>query len=341
MVLIDVPRHQVVPDRLNEALAGQVSGLSPSIALALVAQSGLAVGQQRKLLRTAAKNPALESHVRAAAALTAIRLDPKSARAEATDLLSDPLDDRVAGVAAAALGRYGDAGDLPRLRDVAGSADSELLRARASFAATLIVHRLGLANEKLELLDADKEEEDEPGPGALTFDAVIPGVRRRLRALDGVRAEFPETADDQASVFEIQCGPRLLEVIVPKAAQGAAGLKRLLRAPALSAVVAALNEETEEFYPSLLVLTRPVGGDRVRIEMTRPGGEPLYTGVGTISDRQAVFRFRAVRGFGSLPVDGRVRLGEDVFEVSGRSERRGKRKQVPKLASEPGADTEE
>jgi len=339
VVLIDIPRHQVVPDRLREALAGQVSGLSPSIALALVGRTDLAIAEQRELFQGAVRDSSLDPQVRAAAALSVIRLDPGAARAEATELLSDPSDDRVAGVAAAALGRFGNADDLSRLRDVAGSTDSDLLRSRASFAATLIVHRFGLADDESELPDLD--EEDEPGPGALAFDAAIPGDHRRRRAIEGVRADFPDAADDQALVSEIQCGPRLLEVVLPQAAQGAAGVERLGRAPMLGAVVAALNEETEAFYPSLLVLTRPVGGGRVRIQLTRPSGEPVYTGRGTISDGQAAFRLRAVRAYGSVPMDGRIRLEDGVFEVSGRSERRGKRKRVPKKAAAPEVETTE
>ncbi|MBB2923281.1 HEAT repeat domain-containing protein [Cellulomonas cellasea] len=339
MVLIDVPRHQVGPDQLREALAGRVSGLPASVALAQVGHTGLAAEEQHELLRSAARDSALDPQVRAAAALRLFRTDPGSARAAATELLDDPSDDRVAGVAAAALGRFGDAEDVSRLRDVAASTDSELVRARATFARTLIIHRHGLADEESDLGDVDAE--DPPGAGALPFDAVTPGARRRQRAIDGVRAELPDAADDDAYVAEIQCGPRLLEVVVRDAARGAAGVERLGRAPSLTAVVAALNEETEEFYPSLLALTRPAGGDGVQLWLTRPSGEPVYTGRGTLRDGLATFTIQAVRAFGSVPVDGRVRLGDGFLEISGTSERRGRRKRVPQRASAPDTTVEE
>ncbi|KOX18415.1 hypothetical protein ADK67_37130 [Saccharothrix sp. NRRL B-16348] len=325
MVKIDIPGVEPGPDVVRESLAGRVPGVPPSVALALLSELDVPGADRVALLRDSVENTDLEPHVRAGAVTVYARV----AGAEAVPTLLSALggDDRVAAAAATALGHVGAAEHLDALRERRSRDTGDLLRDRARFAEDLIVHRLGLTDR---VDDADLPEAA-PAPeevGALAFAAVRPGPERRSRALKAIKRDLPWFDPADHDVYEVQCGPRLLEVAVDRGVLGTEGRGRLRRGPATPAVVAVQDLEYDDFYPALIALSRP-RGDRLAVRLVRLTGEDVYLAEGPLAEGDLVLELRAAQRPGAAPVAGRLRVTAKEVEISGVSDRRTTPKRNP------------
>lgn len=321
MVKIDIPGVEPGPDVVRESLAGRVPRVPPSVALALLSELDVPGADRVELLRDSAENTDLDPHVRAGAVTVYARV----AGADAVPTLLSALDgdDRVAAAAATALGHVGTAEHLDALRARGGG----LLGDRARFAADLIVHRLGLTDQE----DDAELPETAPAPeevGALAFAGVRPGPERRSRALKAIKRDLPWFNPADHDVYEVQCGPRLLEIAVDRGVLGAEGKGKLRRGPATPAVVAVQDLEYDDFYPAMIALSRP-RGDRLAVRLTRLTGEDVYVAEGSLAEGDLVLDLRAAQRPGAAPVAGRLRVTNKEVEISGVSDRRTTPKRSP------------
>jgi HEAT repeats len=321
MVRIEIPEDQKRPEIVREALRGKVPRFPPSLALDVVPDLDVPEAERRDILREALRDAGLEPHVRVAAIQTLGRVGPEEAVPELVELLAGPdgEDEEFAGAAVSVLGRLGGPDQLEQIERVKNSARSDLGRRRAAFAEALIVYRNRLTDREVELPPVEEQPEPEP-TGALTFISRRPGRDRRRRALEGLRREFPSIDPSAQDVHELQCGPRLMEVILDQQVTGPDGLQSLTERPALPAVVSFRSEETADFYPALLAFTTPQGGADVSLLVTRLEGAPMFSGKGSIEAGGAEAELRSVNTPGVPAVSARIRVTGRGFEITGISE---------------------
>jgi HEAT repeats len=333
VVRIDLPEQDVSTDVMRDALAGRVPRVPPSVALALIADVDMPQLDKLALLREVLSDSTLEPGVRAGAVAALVRLDPTAALPAVADLVEES-EELVAAAAAGALGRIGGPDDLPALERLRTGARGELVRRRAAFSETLIVHRFGLTDRELDLPAIDTLPAP-VGVGGLAFVSVRPGLERRARALARVNRELPWVDPAQHEVSELQCGNRLMEIVVAAGLLGDAGRRTLLSRPAIPALVASQNVEYDNFDPALLALSRPIGSSTVSVLLTRLSGEPVYAGEGSITERGLELELRAVRRPGNAAVAARVRITDEGLEVSGVADRRPEPTRIPRRMSGP------
>lgn len=331
MVRVDIPAEDMTPDVVREALAGQVPRIPPSVGLALILDLDIPQTDQQALLQEAVQNPRLEQHVRAAAIRAYMRLGAESA---APDLLKvlDPSAERVAAAAAAALGQVGTPDHLSALQRMRNA--GELLRRRVAFAEALIVHRFGVSDYDVEFPPVEAQQAP-VAVGGLVFTSSRPGLNRRARALEGIKREFPSLDLAKQDVYEIQCGPRLMEVAIDRDFVESDGPGTLAQRPALPAIVAFQDVEYDEFHPRLVVLSRPSGGGRITLLLTRLGGDPVYVGEGSVNRGEAEFELRSAQTPGIPAVNARVRVTAKGIEITGISDRSSAPSRSPAQAPEP------
>jgi hypothetical protein len=203
-----------------------------------------------------------------------------------------------------------------------------LLRARASFAEALIVHRFGVTDRDVQLPPVEVL----PAPsstGALAFASARPGTARRDRVLKAIKRELPAFNVGKQDVYEVQCGPRLLEIAVDRDFAGPEGVERLRSRPATPAVVAMQNQEHDDFYPGLIALSDPDGKDGVTVRLCRLSGDAAYVVDGSLTGGALELDLRAARAPGATPVSGRVRLTTSAIEISGISGARAIPARIP------------
>jgi HEAT repeats len=330
MVRIEIPEEQRRPEIVREALRGRVPKFPASLALDIVSELDVSAEEQRDILREALTEPELEPHVRVGAIHSIAKLEPDLAVSEMVRALESPdTEDEVAAAAATVLGRIGGPEQLPQLERLKKEAASDLTRQRAAFAEGLIVHRFGLTDHEVEPPAVEEQPEPEP-VGALTFIARTPGGHRRKRALAAVHRQFPALDPTAQDLYELQCGPRLMEVVVSRDAASPEGMSALTERPAMPAVVAFRSEETADFYPALVVLTTPQGGGEVSVLVAAPDGTPALTGRGAIRRDEAELELRSVKSAGLPAASVRVRASAQGVEISGVSDASG----VPAVSPE-------
>jgi HEAT repeats len=313
-VRIDLPEIDPRPDVIREALAGRVSTLPPSAALALVSDLQMTGTEQHSLLQEAVQDRHLEPHVRVGAVRHYMRVGAESACPTLLKVLESP-DERVAAAAASALGQIGTAQHIPALDKAKRGGD--LLRQRAAFARTLIIHRFGIADQEAELPPVKAQAA--PEVGGLSFTSVRPGRDRCTRALQAIKREFPSCDTAKQVVYELQCGPRLIEVAIDRSCTGS-GVKTLKQKPALAGIIAFQSVEYDEFYPRLLVLSRP-NGTKVRLTITTLTGNVVYCGDGSVDQSAAEGELYSAERPGVTPIAARIVATAKGLTVSGVSGR--------------------
>jgi hypothetical protein len=326
-VHLDIPEADLREDVIVEAVAGGVPGISPSAALSLLAEVDLAGVDRQRLVRDAVRNAELDPQVRAGA----VRVYARMAGAGSVPVLLQALDDRaerVATAVATALGRVGTPDELEVLQRLRAGDGGQVLRARATFAEVLITHRFGLTNRELVLPPVEVL----PAPasaGALAFTGVRPGLARRDRVLKAINRELPAFDVGKQDVYEVQCGPRLLEIAVDRDFAGLDGADRLRSRPAAPAVIAMQNQEHDDFYPGLVALSAPDGKDGVAVRFSRLSGDAVYVAEGLVKGGELELELRAVRAPGATPLAGRIRLTTSAIEISGISGTRSVPARIP------------
>jgi hypothetical protein len=318
MVRIDIPEDQKRPDIVREAVRGHVDMFPPSLALDLVSELDISDDERVEILREALADRSLEPHVRVAAVHALAKLPVERATAELAKAIDAEDDEDVAATAALLLGRIGGTEQLSQLERLKKSATSDLNRRRVAFAEALIVHRLGVTKHEVDLPPAQQQPEPEP-VGALTLISRKPGIDRAKRALASARRAFPSLDTTAHEVHELQCGPQLLEVIINKQAIGIKTMRTLTTRPSMPAIIALTSEETQDFYPAYIVLTRPERAGTISLLVTRLDGDPVFVGKGAIKTTTAEADLRAVKAPGIPAVSIRLRVGAQGFEISGRS----------------------
>ncbi len=322
-----MPLEEITQDLARQALTGRVAQLSPSAVLALMEHGDVPELDAQAALRNATGNRELDAVVRAGAVRTYLHVAGADAVPTLMDLLGSDQE-RVAVAAATALGQAGTADQLEALRDLRQRTGDDATRQRAAFAEALIVHRFGVTDREVEL-EAAEEHEAPIATGALAFAGVKPGRGRKDKALKAIKRDLPWFDVGKQEVYEVQCGPRLLEVAVDRDFIGPEGAGKLSKRPATPTVIAMQDVEYDDFYPGLIGLSRPTGQDRVRLELTRLTGEPVYIGEGSVRGGEINVDLRAARAPGVTPVAGRIRLTAQGVEISGVSDRRSTPKKNP------------
>jgi len=335
VVRVDIPVEDLRPDFVRAALAGRVSGVPPSAALALISEAQLPGADPEATLREAIASSDLEPHVRVGAVRAYLRVAAEAAPGALAEFLQSD-EERVAVAAAAALGQIGTPEHLSALRGMRRRVRADFARRRVAFAEALIVHRFGVTDHDVELPSAEVRADALQAVGALPFKSVRPGPERRKRALEGIRREFPTLDPAQQDVYELQCGPRLMQIAVALDVVGRDKGRAASRRPALPAIVAVQDPEYDEYNPVLVMLSRPARGNQVTLQLTRLGsGEPIYVGEGSVDRDEPVFDLRATNTPGITPMSARVRLTDAGIEITGMSEARAVPARVPEQIESP------
>lgn len=327
MVHIDIPKEDLGPDVVRRAIAGTDPDIPPSVALSLLSDSDMPGTDPHALLQEAVENSDLEPHVRVAAVRVYMRA---AGEGSAPGLLQalESSEEPLAAAAATALAQVGTPDHLDALERARGGKGGALLSDRAAWAEALIIHRFGLADREFDFPAAQMQ----PAPvatGALAFASVKPGPSRRDHALKAIKRDLPWFDPGKQDVYEVQCGPRLLEVAVDR--EVVTGGEKLAK-PATPAVVAMQDLEYGDFYAGLIALSRPTGADRLRVELSRLTGEAVYVGEGSRKGGEVELDLRAADAAGVAPVAGRVRVTSKGVEISGVSDRRSAPKKSPQKA---------
>ena len=315
MVRLDLPGEDFDPSALREALAGRVPGVPPSAVLGRMAGAELPDVEAASLLREVALSSEFDVAVRAGAVGNLMRLSPGVALATSADLVANE-NDLLSSTAALALGRLGAPDQLPYLEPGRRAKAGVLTRRSTAFAEMLIVHRFGLTDREVVLPELDVLPAP-PGAGAMTFVSVQPGAMRRREALGQVSADLSWVNAEDHDAVELQCGARLLEIIVANDLGTAGGRRALAEKPAVMAVVAAKGFERDEFVTSLLALSRPTVAGELSVLVTRLTGEPVYVGDGAVTESALDITLHAVRSPGSTAVAVHARVSDDGFELAG------------------------
>ncbi|MBE8518302.1 HEAT repeat domain-containing protein [Amycolatopsis sp. H6(2020)] len=326
MVYVDIPESELSEEQIRNAVAGRISEIPSSVALSILADRDSPGIDRIAVLRDATRNQELAGHTR----IGALRVYARLAHTDALPSIVEALESSETHLAAAAaetLGRTGTADNLEALQRLRTS-DDEVLRTRAAFAETLIVHRFGLSDRTADLPQPETLASPDPA-GALTFTSVRPGTRRGGQAVEAIERALPWFAATVHQVHEIQCGRRLLEIAVDP------GLAGLRDRPAVPAVIATQNSEHGGFHPSLIALSRPAGQDEVTVSLHRLSGEAVYVGEGRMTENDIELDVRSVAAPGVAPIAVRVRGSASTLEVSGFSARRTARKRSPQRAPAP------
>jgi len=194
---------------------------------------------------------------------------------------------------------------------------------------------LGLTDRQVEL----PEFETLPAPagsGAISFVSVRPGAYRREEAIQQVSADLPWVEKARYDAIEVQCGARLLEIVIAENLVTRAGRRALLERPAIPAVVAVLSAEDQGFTTSLLALSSRTAAGDLSILVTRLTGEPVYTGKAIATESGFELALHTVRAPGSAAVAVRARLTDDGLEIAGVSGRSSEEPaQTPQRMSSP------
>jgi hypothetical protein len=329
-VHLDISGEDLREGTIVDALAGRTSAIPPSAALSLLAEVDLPGVDRQRLLRDVLRNAELDPLIRAGAAQIYARVAGTASVPALLRALGDRTE-RVVAAVAAALGRVGTPDELAALRRLSSGGGGTFLRARAGFAEALITHRFGLTGQDVVLPPVAVL----PAPtsaGALVFTGVRPGAARRDRVLSAITRDLPALDIGKHEVFEVQCGPRLLEIAVDRDFTGLEGMGRLTSRPAAPAVVVFQNQEHEDFYPGLIALSDPDGEDGVAVRLSRLSGDAVYVADGSVKGDELVLELRAVRTPGAVPVAARIRLTAGTVEISGISGSRATPAQVPRRA---------
>ena len=326
MVRVDIPEEDLQPHVLEQALAGRVAHVPASVALGLVARIDLPSVDRAALFEQTVASTAAEPNVRAAA----VRMLMRTAGSGAVDSfvrMLDAAEERIAAAAAAALGQVGTPDCLPALRQQRQG--GPLLQKRMAFARALLVHRYGLVDQAAPLPPFELQTATR-SIGTRAFKTGRPGAERRQRALQGIQREFPAFEPGEQSVYEIQCGPRLLAIAVDRRFMGAAGAKELLEKPALPAIVAYKDVEYDEYHPRLLALSLPHPEHGLEVVLTRLSGDPVYVARGLVEGDRAELELVSVQAPGVPPVSAALRLSAKELDISGFSERQAAHTRSPR-----------
>ena len=312
---LDIPAAGLRADSLVAAVAGEHPDVPPSAALSLLAEIDLAGADRQRLLQDVVQNADLDQQVRVGAVRIYTRVAGEAAVPALLGVLEDGVE-RVNAAVATALGRVGTPDVLDTLQRLRTGASGSLLRRRATFAEALVVHRFGLTDRETALPPVETLPAP-PSAGALAFSGVRPGLIRRDRVLKAVQRELPAFDVGRQDVYEVQCGPRLLEIAVDQDFVGPEGVARLRSRPATPAVVAVHSEEHDDFHLALIALSSPDGKDGVTVRLSRPSGEAVYLVDGSSQGDELALELRTVRAPGATPVAGQIRLATSGIEISG------------------------
>jgi hypothetical protein len=328
VVRFDISAEQLRPDILRNALTGRVEGVPPSAALALIAQGALPGTDRATAIREIVENTALEPFLRAGAVRAFPRTDVAVARTALSAFLGSDVE-RVVAEAAGVLGQIGAPEHLPALRRARDGARVAFVQRRIAFAETLIVHRFGITDSDVSFPEVVTVGEAPRAQGGLSFRSGPPGVERRRQAIGAVTDEFAALDAAAQDVIEVQCGPRLMEVVVAREALRDGG-RSVARVPALPAVVATQDPEDGQFSAAWAVLTRPLPGGRFSILLVSLGnGDPVYVAEGALDGAEPVFDLRTARSPGVTPVTGQIRLTASGLQITGNSAVRAQPARTP------------
>jgi len=325
-VHVDIPSEELTQEVLQQALAGRLDTIPPSAALSLLSDADIPGTDGHAVLQDAMQNDDFEPHVRAGAVKVYMRAAGEGAVPALLQAL-ESSEESVAASAASALGHVGSPKHLEALHRLR-SGKGGVLSTRAAFAEALIVHRFGLADRDVEM-DSTETQATPVTTGALAFVGVKPGPGRKDQALKAIKRDLPWFDIGKQEVYEVQCGPRLLEVAVNRDFMGSDGPGKLSKRPATPTVIAMQDVEYDDYYPGLIGLTRPTGKNRIKLELTRLTGEPVYVGEGTVERGEIAVDLRAAQAPGVAAVAGRIRLTAEGVEISGISGRRSAPKKNP------------
>lgn len=333
MVLIDLPAEAFRPEVIDDALAGRVPQIPPSAALALLADVDIPQLDRPALLRAVLTDMNIRSDIRAGAVNALARMDRLGALTTLTDLVQEP-EELLAASAARALGRIGGPDQMPALERLSAASPGELAREQAAFAATLIVHRFGLTDHDVRPPGVDTLPVP-VGIGGLPFVSVRAGLTWKTRVLACAHRDLPwvDPAEDQ--VFELQCGGRLMGIVVSSDLLADTGRRALASRPAVLGVVVFQDVEHDELSPALLALSRPTGSDTVSVLLTELSGAPAFVAEGSSTDYGLDLYLRAVRRPGNAPIAARIRITDGGVDVSGITDRRSEPPSQPQPATGP------
>jgi len=319
MVRVEISERDRQKGLLSEAALGGVERIPPSLAVDLLAQLEISESERKEALQGILRNPSSEPHTKALVAHSLARLIGSAAAPDLLDLLSGPAGQSpsLAITATAALGRVGSPEHLDALRSFADSATDERTREVARFAANLVAHRHGMADQVADFPPVDVQARPQ-STGAGVFRSATPGQYRRRESFEAARRELPWLSEDQ-DAHEIQCGRQLLTVLAPRGIASRDGIRRLAETPSVAGVLTVRKESTEESYASMLVLTHPTPSGSVAMMICRLKGEAYLVGEGTVAHDEAVFELVSVEAPGVPAISVRIRLEHDRVEITGTS----------------------
>ncbi|MFC4116634.1 HEAT repeat domain-containing protein [Nonomuraea zeae] len=312
-----------IPERLRnaavvpKALAGHVPELPPSSALAMLPSLGLDPDRHLGILREALADRKLPPQVRALAVLSLTQLGAETAVAEARRVLQQPqLEEMIAARAVTLLGRLGGSEQLGLVTEIQQAAPDGVLRVRAAFARTLIVHRFRLQGVDLGPPPVERRPLHDAA-GALEFKSRLLGFPVRERVLLSVREVFPSVLPHEYAVHEIECGRGLMEVAVPVALTGPGQLGLLAAQPFLAAFLLSEGHEPGTFVPHYVALTRPGPAGEVLLHVATLTGEVVFVGDGRASAAEAVIKLDSAASPGMPLLSAVVQIDRDGLRISG------------------------
>jgi len=321
MVHVDIPEDARRPEVVRDALAGRVDRLPPSLAVSLVSELDIPRSEQQELLRGALRDADRDPHIRMMAAVALTTLSPEEAVADVSALIDEgDLDERVAVSAVDILGRAGGPGELETLEKAKKAATTELLRQRATFAEALVVHRHELDRD-VELPAVERQPEPEAA-ASQPFVSRKAGKQRGERAKRGVKGDFPDLDVEKHDVYELQCGPRLMAIVIQRALVDGEGAGQPGDRPSIPAIVAFRNEESGDFFAALVALLGKSDNGRVSLVLTRLTGEPVFAGTGSAGPGQAEVALTSANTPGIPAASATVRIKGKQLEITGVSDTR-------------------
>ncbi len=323
-VIIGSPGDRT-PEGVLRTLRGEQTTLTIGAALGLLLELDLPASE-----KVAAVLQCMEQQhelaVRAAAIRTLGLVGGERALSALRSVLSSETDGRSVGEAALAIGWIGGPEDIERVREAAARTTSPFAEERAAVSTWLLAHRHGLQMDLPAYPRFDVPDLEVRAPQVrITSSRLDDRSRQQAERLLRVAGTVGPRPVEPVAAAAFRCGER--EHIVVTGRDTTPEVIR--RQPTLAAIVLAHVEETDEFAPKYVMLTRPDGDRGLAALVTSTTGEPVLRGGGRIDGVTVTLDLRAVSAPGAIAAEVTVLAEGDSIDVTGQSEASARQKRTP------------
>lgn len=294
---LELKQENLPEQSLRNSILGTDLSVSRTRAINLMPSSK--IPNRAELLRNVLENDGDDPKLRRLAAIALWRVntaDARDALLSAAETVEDPMV--LTGVVKS-LGRIGDQRALDAIQAIRDRSEGTLA-AQASFAASLISHRLGLPGNDLPV---PSKYEKMPRSNQGSIQLAAPEAREVEQFLEDFQSQPYDIELSRESLRQVFCTGATWMLAFSRDF-AAAELAALRKQKSVAGLLASRNPETGHYSVAFLLLTAPGEGDRVDVLFHRSTGEQAWAGVLTSGGRDAgSFAIHTAGRLGIVPIE--------------------------------------